>query len=64
MREAVVPYVAAASLRLGVECLVGLGLESLCCAFLCSDPEGRGHSDHDEQFGEGLVEYGGAHEVC
>ena len=36
MREAVVPYVAAASLRLGVECLVGLGLESLCCAFLCS----------------------------
>lgn len=60
MREAVVPYVAAASLRLGVECLVGLGLESLCCAFLCSDPEDCGHGDH----GEGLGEYGGAHEVC
>ena len=54
MREAVVPYVVAASLRLGVECLVGLGLESLCCAFLCSDPEDCGHGDHDEQFGEGL----------
>ena len=42
------------------------GLVTLCPCFsvLKGSPEGRGHSDHDEQFGEGLGEYGGAHEVC
>ena len=27
-------------------------------------PEDRGHGDHDEQFGEGLGEYGCTHEFC
>lgn len=42
------------------------GLVTLCPCFsvLKGSPEGRGHSDYDEQFGEGLGKYGGAHEVC
>lgn len=43
--------------------LAGLGLEILHATCLCSDPEDCGHGDHDEQLGEGLGEYGGAHEV-
>lgn len=42
------------------------GLGSLCGAFsvLKRCPEDRGHGDHAEQFGEGLGEYGSAHELC
>ena len=42
------------------------GLGSLCGIFsvLKRCPEDCGHGDHDEQFGEGLGEYGSAHELC
>jgi len=50
--------------RLGVGGWGGGGGGGWWGAFLCSDPEDCGHGDHDEQFGEGLGEYGGAHEVC
>lgn len=44
-------------------CLAGLELERLRVTCLCSDPEDCGHGDHDEQLGEGLSEYSGAHEA-
>ncbi len=44
-------------------CLAGLELERLRVTCLCSYSEDCGHCDHDEQLGEGLGEYGGAHEA-
>lgn len=43
--------------------MAGLGLEILHATYLCSDSEDCGHGDHDEQLGESLGEYGGAHEA-
>ncbi len=44
-------------------CLARLELERLHVTCLCSYSEDCSHGDHDEQLGEGLGEYGGAHEA-